>query len=94
MLRRSPTWQTSPTSFGSTGDLVARARPVMALFGHGREVRLESVLRSIVLKKSRVPPQENSRKSEPTADFGLRCPLSVFGKATGWIRSRKAIHGS
>jgi hypothetical protein len=44
----------------------------------------------IVLKKSKMPPQQNSRKSEMVADFGLRCPLRVFGKATGWIRSREA----
>jgi len=45
----------------------------------------------IVLKKSKMPPQQNSRKSELMADFGLRCPLRVFEKATGRIRPREAV---
>ena len=38
-----------------------------------------------------MPPQQNSRKSELMADFGSRCPLRVFEKATGLIRSREAV---
>jgi hypothetical protein len=42
----------------------------------------------IVLKKSKMPPQQNSRKSEPMADFGLRCPLRVFWEGH-WMDSLK-----
>jgi hypothetical protein len=37
---------------------------------------------SIVLKKSKMPRQQNSRKSELIADFGWQCALRAFGKAT------------
>jgi hypothetical protein len=36
----------------------------------------------IPLKKSKMPPQQSSRKSDLIADFGWRCPLRVCGKAT------------
>jgi hypothetical protein len=36
----------------------------------------------IVLKKSKMPLQQNSRKSELIADFGWQCALRAFGKAT------------
>jgi hypothetical protein len=35
----------------------------------------------IVLKKSKMPRQQNSRKGEPIVDFGWQCPLRVCGKA-------------
>jgi hypothetical protein len=37
---------------------------------------------SIVLKKSKMPRQQNSRKGELIADFGWQCALRAFGKAT------------
>jgi hypothetical protein len=35
----------------------------------------------IVLKKSKMPRQKNSRESELIADFGWRCPLRGCAKA-------------
>jgi hypothetical protein len=35
----------------------------------------------IVLKKSKMPRQQNSRKGEPIVDFGWQCPLRICGKA-------------
>jgi hypothetical protein len=53
--------------------------------------QITSGLLLIVLKKSKMPRQQNSRKSELIVDFAWRCPLRACGKATlNPLRSKRS----
>jgi hypothetical protein len=58
----------------------------MSAWGQTRKSALliaRSALPLILLKKSKMPPQQNSRESELIAEFDRRCPLKASAKAAG-----------